>query len=990
MANAKPQNIDPRNRFAPRRLPFIVTAVALAVYFLTLNHWVNLLNLNAVAKVAGWTWQPDQYGPMLVLITAPLHCLPAAWVPLALNGLSAICAALTLGLLARSVAILPHDRTEAERAVEKSDFSFLTSRSAWVPPALAVAMCGFHAGFWEHATNFTGEMIQLLVFAFIIWEILEFRLDERDSRLYWACFAYCAGMADDWALSGFLPFFLLALVWSKGVEFFHPIFLTRALLCSLAGATLYLFLPVVNLISHANSQLTFWHCLQANLRLDWMTIKTIANPDMRYNLGIISLTSVLPVFLLSIRWPESFGDSSRIGMTVSRISFDIVHIMVLGVCLWIMFDPPFSPSSLSLVNSPGLMFYFLSALSIGYYSGYLLLVFGRWAGRRQDSTTRPTSRRRLSVSHEKLLVQKTAILIVSAAGLVAVGVLIYKNLPATIALNRDILREFSREALKNLPAQGGILLGDSDAEAANQPWRMFAMQAELARAGRENQFIPVETQYLPWPDYQRYLHNKYPRQWPLVVSPQDKDSLTVGKLVDLIKQLSQTNQVYYLNASFGYYFEQFYQEPHGLVYQLKLLPASSLLPPPPSPSLINENEKFWQTAEAENFGVIRKALEDTQATTNNNLGEYVLNQLHISRSTPNQNANLISVTYSQALNFWGVQLQRSHELTKAEHRFSNATDLNPDNLVAQINLEFNRKLQSGNPGSGNLSEITSDQFGKYRSWNEVLNVNGPFDDPNFCFNTAAIYLEGSLLTQALAPLVRLREQVPDNLMARLWLGRLYVVKKMPDQALEAIHEPMADPGRFGMTPSRQNQFNIIAATAYFQKNNFTPGIKLMDKEIQDHPGDQFLAQTVAHVYVSHGLYTNALNLINRQLLQDSNNASWHMGKGYTLLQLKSYLDAEASFSRALEIQTNNYEALFNRGLAFLDNSQFAGARADFLRLQQLNTKSYPIAYGLSEVAVHMKDTNEVIRNCEIYLANAPTNTAEYKIARDRLAQWRRK
>ena len=92
----------------------------------------------------------------------------------------------------------------------------------------------------------------------------------------------------------------------------------------------------------------------------------------------------------------------------------------------------------------------------------------------------------------------------------------------------------------------------------------------------------------------------------------------------------------------------------------------------------------------------------------------------------------------------------------------------------------------------------------------------------------------------------------------------------------------------------------------------------------------------------------------------------------------------------LQLQTNNYEAMFNRGLACLDDGQFAGARADFLRIQKLNTNSYPLAYGLSEVAVHMKDTNEVIRNCQIYLANAPTNSLEYKTVVTRLAQWRRK
>ena len=75
--------------------------------------------------------------------------------------------------------------------------------------------------FWEHATNCTGEMFDLLLFAFVIWSLLEYRLDEREGRLFLAAFVYGAGMTDDWAMVGFLPVFLTAHHLDSRLEFFQ-------------------------------------------------------------------------------------------------------------------------------------------------------------------------------------------------------------------------------------------------------------------------------------------------------------------------------------------------------------------------------------------------------------------------------------------------------------------------------------------------------------------------------------------------------------------------------------------------------------------------------------------------------------------------------------------------------------------------------------------------------------------------------------------------
>src|SRR6202142_1940534 len=171
---------DPRKIFVPRFLPWLLALASFTLYWFTLNRWVSPFNLSNVADVSGWIWQPEISSPISFLITYPLRWLPAAQIPLALNLFSAVCAALTLGLLARSVALLPHDRTDAQRKRERSDFSFLTLRSAWLPPVLAVVVCGLQMTFWQNATNYTGEMFDLLLFAFVICTLLEYRLDERD------------------------------------------------------------------------------------------------------------------------------------------------------------------------------------------------------------------------------------------------------------------------------------------------------------------------------------------------------------------------------------------------------------------------------------------------------------------------------------------------------------------------------------------------------------------------------------------------------------------------------------------------------------------------------------------------------------------------------------------------------------------------------------------------------------------------------------------
>src|SRR4051812_21978860 len=176
MAMPEPHALAPkRSLFA---VPWVIGTTGFLVYCLTLNHWASLSSIGAIARVSGWTWQPELRQPITCALLYAFHLLPQASVPFTLNLFTAICATFVIAILARSVSLL-------HGAVGSPSWAYprpiLASFATWAPPCIAVAVCGLQLSFWEHATSFSGEMIDLLIFAYVIRCLLEFRNDQRES-----------------------------------------------------------------------------------------------------------------------------------------------------------------------------------------------------------------------------------------------------------------------------------------------------------------------------------------------------------------------------------------------------------------------------------------------------------------------------------------------------------------------------------------------------------------------------------------------------------------------------------------------------------------------------------------------------------------------------------------------------------------------------------------------------------------------------------------
>lgn len=995
------REVRPEKSFAPASVPWLVAAGALAIYLVTLNRWVSLSSLQQVARVSGWTWQPELYGPLFWLVTYPFRWLPAQLIPVALNLFAAVCAALSLALLARSVMLLPHDRTEDQRQQETSRSGLLSIPAAWLPPVLAALVCGLQLTFWEHATAVSSpplppaipwgagcEMLDLLLFAYVVRCLLEFRVEDRESWVLRAAFACGVGMTNNWAMIGFFPAFVVALVWIKGLSFFNLRFLGRMCVCGLAGLMLYLLLPLLHGATAA-STVGFWSALEANLN-EQKTILSLFYHSGRQMVELLALTSLVPVFFMGIRWSAGSGDVNKSSITLTRYLFHLVHALFLVACIWVALDPPFSPRNKGF-GSPFLTFYYLGALTVGYCSGYFLLLFRQ---RRRSRRPQPPP---------ALLVNKVVTGAIWLLLLAAPLALICRNLPQIRTTNGPMLKQYSALVAQALPSQDAVLLSDD-------PRRALLLRAYAAQSGHGNDNLILNTSALSWSDYHRFLKIKYPKVWE---SNPPKDIMVHADpllLAQLISRLAQSNSIYYLHPSFGYYFELFYPEPHGLVYKLNPYPTNALFAPPLGKEVIDENEAFWAKADKQALQPLLAIVTPPSPGKQRGLWDRLVERAHLTRES-NADATTLAWIYSRALDYWGVQAQKSGRLTNAASQFERALLLKPDNLVAQINLECNKKLQTPNgKNSVQVTKSIEDEFGKYRNWDEVVGANGPFDEPNFCYEEGRTLVGNSLYRQAAAQFDRAKTLAHENLAASLWLGQLYVLTQRPAEALKLVEQIHAQPDLLDAARTNRTDLLFVETAAHLALGNLKDAERTVEATVRRYPGDEVLLATAAQVYMKygryfdelaaaksaseagidksmkHGCYSNALSIIEQQLTISPTNVDALVNKGYSFLEVGAFEQAIPPLTKALALQSTNTSALFNRAICYLGANRLEDAQRDYEVLQKAFPTAFQIYYGLAEIAWRSKDTNAAIRNYELYLANAPTNPTEAKLVSERLKE----
>ncbi len=872
-------NSNPLKSFAVTRLPWAVALGSLVLYLATLHSWISFASLPAVSDVGGWNDLSQSEAPLLYLLTLPLRMLPVSMMPTAMNVLAAVFGALTLAMLVRSVALLPHDRTKEQRQREQSAHSLLSLQSNWVPALFAAMVCGLQLSFWQHATAGTGEMLNVLLFAFVILCLLEYRINHKTRWLSRAVLVYAMGITNNWGMVGFLPLFCVALLWTARMQLFQeglPLKLARN---ALVGLSLYLLLPVAAVLSGSGEN--FLDVLMANLGLQKSFLSSLFS--QRLMVLVMASTAIVPLLLVSIRWPASFGDTNAAASAITTALLRLVHFLFLAVCIYVAFDHVVSPRKLvnlpqiTGIGAPFLTFYYLGALSTGYFLGYLLLLSGKEEIRKwqKPSELSKALNRGLHIG-------------LQGAALVVIGLLAWRNAGTILANNKnDVTGTYAKWLADSLPNGKIILFADNDMSPQSQ-----LLQAELARSKSREQAMLIQTHRLASPEYQVRLAKRSNTHWPAppkeVLDAKRIDDL---QILNMLNAVSEKTPIYYLHPSFGYYFEQFYLKPDKGVFRLLPYPSGgdSLDKPALTTDQVTESltlaEAIDKKFDAKDFSF---AKESEQLRKNQFLDSLI-----------------IMGWLSRNLNQRGVDLIRNNQSEAAEKLFLAACKISrgspKGNVVAQANLrqvnpesdyEFDEELDRliGNDELLALSRIDS-----------TLKTYGPFDLTQACFQLGQNFARKSQIRQAYHELTRaaeLTKALPDPVF---FIAEMFVSYELPDKAKLFIERLAKMNEANPFTPDQQIKLFRLEAGLLLAASGPADAEKYLAERLKPHMKSIPGLHTMLAFHLDHYQNAKALGLLDTWLKDNPNDLNTLTDKGQLLSKLKHYDEALDVYQSAMAL-----------------------------------------------------------------------------------------
>ncbi|MGA3268436.1 MAG: DUF2723 domain-containing protein [Verrucomicrobiota bacterium] len=935
-----------------RRLPLYVALAALVLYAGTMGGGLTLNGLPLASKLAGWADIPMVGQPLLWLLTLPLRGLPAAWVPLMLKLLAAALAAAILGLLTRTVQMLPWERPWDN-----------ASRLACALPGLtACAVCGLDFSFWQEATSTCGDLLDLLLLAGGLWLLLEYKNDRQNSRwLTGAIVVWGLGMAENWVMLLALPLFVIAVIWVERFRFIHYFrwkYILQLAAPGLAGFLVYAVLPMANGLlpdspwSLGQAWVVSLHQTKSVLLLPHRIWR--AEPFVALAVAICFLVPTLPL-LVRMR-DEDARDKSDAGRFQQWL-YRGLRLSLLLACCWLAFDP--SPGARQVMHKMGirlplLTFDYLNALGTAYLVGSLLL------------TTRCVVRDGYRLSRNRNPWRRLPLSIATAGLVVIVAGLAVRNAPALWWMNHHPLEQFGDEAVNSLPAGKGVMLSDD-------PDKLMVFQAALSRRHGTADWVAVETHALRTVQYRARLEQRLPAGW---LTDQTRHELTLVETLQLLEQVARTNRLLYLHPSQGLFFEKFYLEPTGTIYEMKRRRKDPLDVPPMPGAALAANEQFWTRLWDQ---------ELARAVPSPPRASGWANQLARCGLTPppRDQDRLLGEWYSLPLEAWGVTLQKQGRLRAAQARFEQALQLNSNNLPARISLACNTNLQAGQQLELSNVSQRADQLGGPPGLNLIMALEGPFDEPTACYLAGSVYFEHGMFVQAAEQLERVRTLAPGSLGPELALAGIYNRLQLPDRSRPLVNHLREQVQKEPANNLLDLDLAVLESQLWLMQTNPANTRDPLQSVLQQHRNDPEFANRVLYSYLALGEFTNALELAEERLAKSPDDVRSLNAKAFILKQSGQAAEALPILDHILAL-TNEPSVRLARAFARIDTKDFASARSDLEELGKSGQASEMVDFGLALVAEHGHDTNSARHYLQLCLSNTPAGTPLWRQAHVRL------
>ena len=920
--------------FVTRKLPWVLAGAATLVYLLTLNRWIGLQNLRPVMDAAGWSFEFPFAQPLHWILAGTLAKVTGSAFPLVANAATALTAGWVLFLLARTVALLPHDRRHEERIRETSDIALLTLPLAWVPPVLATLLLAFQYLFWVHATSYTREMFDLLLFALAIRNLVEYRLDGQERRLQAFSVLVGLGIADNWAMIGFAPFLLLSLMWVRGMEFFNLGFLTRIVGSFALGLSLILIVPILAKSGGRVDQ-SYWGLLGSSLELKRNILLVL--PRSRFL--ILAMLMLLPLAAFGFRWGTPSG--TGVDRLVTTFVWQLLKFVWFAASVGLAFDVAISPRNMAY-GVPLLTFSYCASIAAGYVAGYYLLV----------GTAQPSERQGQDMGAlGRMVFRGLAGLVVAAAVAVPAG-LVYRNLAVVRSENGSGTSDLARTLVAPVARLDRAMVYSED------PTLSALLIAANASLGGSKGLLVVNGRLAPSADYRRYLAARHGEAWPALRNLATVKENVAGQWLGLTVEAAKGRQMFFATPVFSFFAEPFDFRPLGSLHGA--LPRQGLLEVPPSAQEIDGLRGFWKEVSPSVEAVVRDG------------------------SLGSTNGVALATIWSRSANASGVFFQRAGQLADAAKAFELAVRLNPANAAAKANLLVNGALAARKPIPAEAVKAWDGQVG-------LLDLHGPVDEPEFLriFGSTLLAQRDELVRRAAISFDRAAALAPTNRMSRF--GFVTAAITLGDTAAasnavvalrkEAAAGDWSDPEKARLLEA-EGRLRIALGDTAGAEGPFSEARRLNPKNPEIH-------DLLSYLYLVLGRGDDALaTTVDWEKVAAPGDQAPLVRRSIILLQGHKYPAAAETLTRILEVTPDNALARLNRAIARLMQNQLAEAKVDYSRLVRDGADSFQVRFGLAEIARLEKSPDDELKHLERYLLMAPSSTAEYTNAVQRAAALR--
>lgn len=907
------------------------------LYLLTLHPWVGPSNVALIGQLLGWEPEPAYSEPLLYLYTLPARWVSPERVPWVMNVLAAVLGALNVMVLSRCVALLPHDRTREQRIRGHAEEPLLRGWFAALPVILAAGLLGLQLTYWENATLQSGEMLDLLMFGICVLALLEYRQDLREGWLWASAFIWGAGITNNWAMIGFAPLYVTAVVWIRGWSFFNAAFLTRMILWGLAGLLFYFVAPVFAGLRDA-PDLGFWQTLKMNLTLE--KVYLLGMPRGRPLL--LALVAILPLALVGIRWEGSKGTTIERYATFGGVL--LLQILWLAGAVYMAFDPPFSPRRLVYLNESAgslalLTFSFCSALAAGYFAGWFLLVGFVPAHKAWD---RPNP---IFAGLGKL----TALVVLLACIGVPAGLLI-RNSPIIHAQNNGDSHSLARALTQPLPASPVLVVADD-------PMLARLARAELRTRTGSPLHVFLESRRGPDANYRKWLAHSARNSVPEVAPIATVTENVAGVTTEIVQKLAASGRAYYLQPSFGFFLEHVQALPAGIIFALVPQPAE-MAPKVSPPERIASAVQAWSDYEP------------------------TVTSVAVARQLETRDGAALANAWSRAANTLGVGAQRVNRLDDANRLFTQALRADSDNRAAQVNRVVNEALRNKKAPPTDASRPAANV-----PILQILSADGPIDEPNLLatYGFGLLTAAERLPRQAWDSFYRADQLAPGQIPIQLGLIEAYLQGGQVAPARAALDRLAADPAT--KTATKEEQMGQQRLEIYYalSQGDLDGAEKRMKDARAQFSTDTSIIGLLTQLYIQQRRFDEAVPLLEqwRKLKPDDSVPVLRLAVIH--LSREQFEPALRLLDQALGAQPDNPAARLNRAVCLFRLNRLDDALRDYVALKEKFPDLPMVHFGLAEIALRRGETNNALMSFEHYLKLAPTNTTEYSNVVTRVA-----